>query len=113
VEQFMEWDKTSAITYSMNYSCGHYARQVHNNAENSSIQCGLVAIQMGVDGWHSILSFPTVEDGEVFVDPTNCDKWAYVVVGEPYEAYPMAHIFSTGFQNTTVYPIVNWFEIYY
>ena len=73
VQDFMQWEDS----HGENWTCGHYARAVHNNAETNGIKCYLVGIQFR-EFSHAIVMFPTVDDGDVYVDPQGADKWAYI-----------------------------------
>ena len=88
VQESMAWD----TTYGASYSCGHYAREVQRNAQMNRIQCKFVGLWWERGSQHSILVFPTVEDGDVYVDPLYKDKWAYPVLGEVYVTEIMSHV---------------------
>jgi hypothetical protein len=88
VQEFMAWD----TTYGAGYSCGHYAREIQRTAQMNRIQCKFVGIWWERGGQHSILVFPTVDDGDVYIDPSYKDKWAYPVIGEVYVTEIMSHV---------------------
>ena len=73
VQAFMMWENSKGD----NWTCGHYARAVHNNAEVNGIKCYFTSVKFQ-EFTHAIVMFPTVDDGDVYVDPQGADKWAYI-----------------------------------
>ena len=73
VQAFMMWENSKGD----NWTCGHYARAVHNNAEANGIKCYFTSVKF-TEFTHAIVMFPTIDDGDVYVDPQGADKWAYI-----------------------------------
>jgi len=86
VIDFIKKDPTDTNEYRNGiYVCGDYAEDVHNHAEAAGIRAGWV----GVDFYdsnigHAINAFETTDKGLVYVDCTELDFVAYVVVTEHY-----------------------------
>lgn len=113
VHQFMEWDDTNSLNYGTYFTCGHAAKRVHDNAHNNSIQCYIVALKFSHTYWHSIVMFPTKEDGDVYVEPLGYDKWGYVTQGEKYRCSPMQHTNSYNLGGFMInYPVIEWTGLY-
>lgn len=113
VRQFMEWDDTSSLKYGTYFTCGHAAKRVHDNAHNNSIQCYIVALKFSSTYWHSIVMFPTKEDGDVYVESLGYDKWGYVTQGEKYRCSPMQHTNSYNLGGFNInYPVIEWTGLY-
>ena len=94
VQDFMQWENSDGD----NWTCGHYARAVHNNAEANGIKCYFTSVKFQ-EFTHAIVIFPTVEDGDVYVDPQGADKWAYIPDDwNSYSIEYMSHVrtFSPG-----------------
>lgn len=88
VQAFMAWEDS----HGDNWTCGHYARAVHNAAETNGVKCFLVSIQFR-EFTHAIVMFPTKDDGNVYVDPQSADKWAYIPDGwDSYSIEFMSHV---------------------
>ena len=87
VQAFMAWDNSKGD----NWTCGHYARAVHNNAEANGIKCYFTSVKFQ-EFTHAIVMFPTVDDGDVYVDPQGADKWAYLDDWSSYYIEFMSHV---------------------
>lgn len=94
LQNFIISDKTDQNTYVPNvYTCGEYARDVHNNAEAAGIRSAYVIIEFS-DDWHACNAFKTTDRGLVFIDctglmagqegPSNRDKIVSVKLGNHY-----------------------------
>lgn len=90
VEQFMAWDTTDKVK-KYSWTCGHYAQEVQHNAAKNGIKCHFVGIELYLT-WHALVVFPTIDDGNVYVETQRTDAWAYPVNGQPYRYEPMSHI---------------------
>jgi hypothetical protein len=99
VKWFMLWDKTDLNTYTPDFKCGQFARYVIASANAHGIEAKFVILQLDCNPIpHAIVMFPTVEDGEVFVDATCGDWWVEMNYGEGnYKSYSMTN------------PDVHWF----
>ncbi len=78
VQTFMLWDMTDQHPYTSDYMCGSFAHTVIDNAWAFGI-VGRYTVVWSPE-WslsHAIICFPTVNDGNVFVDATAGDWWAY------------------------------------
>lgn len=74
VMSFINQDKTDKIEYNMNsFTCGDYAEQVQNNAENAGIKCAWVGIDFTQGGGHACNAFNTTDKGLIFIDCTTGD----------------------------------------
>ena len=77
------------------YTCGDFARDVHNNAEQAGIRAAYVAIKLP-SSYHALNAFKTTDRGLVFIDctglkawqpsPSNRDKTVNVRLGRSYVA---------------------------
>lgn len=78
VQTFMLNDQTDRIPYTSDFMCGSFAHTVINNAWELGI-VGRYTVVRSTE-WtlsHAIICFPTLNDGNVFVDATAGDYWAY------------------------------------
>lgn len=91
---FLRSDRTDQKVYVPGvYTCGEFARDVHNNAERAGIRAAYVAVELP-DAYHSLNAFKTSDRGLVFIDctglaasvpgPSNCDKTVDVRLGRSY-----------------------------
>lgn len=80
VEQFMRWDSTDTHP---NYNCANFVNDICDIASRHEIQAYPVVLWFKDNTVHAIILFPT-EEGDVFIDATQSDWWAYPVVGELY-----------------------------
>jgi len=87
VQDFMRWEDS----HGKNWTCGHYARAVHNAAETNGIKCYFTSVRFS-EFTHAIVMFPTVDDGDVYVDPQGADKWAYLDDWSVYRIEFMSHV---------------------
>ena len=55
------------------FTCGDYAEQVQNNAENAGIKCAWVGIDFTQGGGHACNAFNTTDKGLIFIDCTTGD----------------------------------------
>ena len=107
VKQFMEWDTTDTH---LGYNCRNFANDVCDNASNHEIEAHPVIIWFSDGTIHEIVEFPTVEDGNVFIDTTQSDWWAGTVeVGQQYN--PINFYSDWSYYGTTV-KIVDRIMIY-
>jgi len=94
LQDFILSDKTDRNPYIPGiYTCGEYARDVHNKAEQAGIRAAYVAIEL-TDTWHACNAFKTTDNGLVFFDctglpagengPSSRDKAVYVKLGREY-----------------------------
>jgi hypothetical protein len=83
VEQFMRWDTSDQI---QGYNCADYTDAVCINASKHEIIAYPVVLYFTDGKVHSIVLFPTVADGDVFIEVTQGDWWAYPVQGEQYNS---------------------------
>jgi hypothetical protein len=99
VKWFMLYDKTDQNTYTPDFKCGQFSRGVMSNAGANGIEVKFVILQLASNPIsHAIVMFPTIEDGEVFVDATCGDWWVEMNYGEGnYKSYSMTN------------PDVHWF----
>ena len=97
-------DKTDQKAYVPDvYTCGDYARDVHNNAERLGIRAAWVAIKFA-NVYHTCNAFKTTDRGLVFIDctglqattpgPSNRDKTVSVRLGIDY--IPMSLVPESG-----------------
>ena len=87
VQAFMMWEDS----HGKGWTCGHYARAVHNAAETNGILCYFTSVRFQ-EFTHAIVMFPTVDDGDVYVDPQGADKWAYLDDWSVYRIEFMSHV---------------------
>ena len=72
---FLLEDKTDERAYVDGvYMCGDFARDVHNNAEQSGIRAAYVAVKLPGD-YHALNAFKTTDKGLVFIDCTGLEAW--------------------------------------
>ncbi len=70
LRRFLISDKTDSKLYRpLVYECGHFAEEVHNNAEAAGIRAAFVAVFFSeeMDG-HAVNAFSTVDRGLVYID---------------------------------------------
>jgi hypothetical protein len=85
VLDFLETDKTNENEYhAPDYVCAHYARDVGNNAEVSSLRCAYVVLRHP-NSAHTIVAFETVDEGMVYFDPQSDDPVVPVIGKRFYE----------------------------
>jgi hypothetical protein len=91
VRIFMLNDQTDKNAYTDTYVCNNFARDVADNATALGIDVSGIAVSWdGWEGYHAILCFPTIEDGDVYVDCTLGDWWVELEYGEGnYKSYSM------------------------
>jgi len=91
VRIFMLNDQTDKNPYTDTYVCNNFARDVADNATALGIDVNGIAVSWdGWEGYHAILCFPTIEDGDVYVDCTLGDWWVELEYGEGnYKGYSM------------------------
>jgi hypothetical protein len=111
VKWFMLYDQTDKHPYTPDFMCGAFATTVVTNASVIGIDARYVILF-----WqnkiipHAIVMFPTLEDGEVFVDATCGDWWVEMNYGEGnYKSYSMTNPDVHWFYGDTL----TSFEIYY
>lgn len=75
VKEFMVSDRTQG------HICLNYAVGVIRNAAYCGIEAHLGVVVFSDYSAHSFISFPTTEDGDVWVDPTGGDWWVYTDYG--------------------------------
>lgn len=104
VKEFMAWDRTDKKKYTDDFMCGSFARNVIRNAEQNNINAGQVVLKLsGYDSVHIIVVFPTVYDGDVFVDATQGDWWVdSLVVGNEYHSCSMYNSEKHTFENSII-----------
>jgi len=94
LSDFLLRDKTDRNTYVPGvYTCGDFARDVHNKAQRTGIRAAYVTLELP-SGHHSLNAFQTTNRALVFIDctglkasqsgPSNCDKTVNVRLGESY-----------------------------
>ena len=108
LEAFLLKDTSDSHQYSYPfYTCGDFAEQLHNNAEESGIRAALVVVEFDEDIPHALNAFETTDKGLVYIDvtgeypsnypftspltlgntpfagPDSSDKVAYVEIGKP------------------------------
>jgi len=104
---FVRADATDRNAYLPgNYLCGHFALDLHNNAEASGIRAAWVAIDFyGEEIGHAATAFQTTDRGLVVIDDTSSydtgsqaigdgaaasfDKMAYIAIGRDYGVVPL------------------------
>ena len=80
---FMEKDKTDSNKYNeAAYACGHFARDICNNAEAEGLRCAAVILRYP-DGDHVIIAFETIDEGLIYFEPQG-DERVKPVIGERY-----------------------------
>jgi hypothetical protein len=91
VKIFMLHDQTDKIPYTAEFLCIQFADTVVNNARSIGITASSVIVTWAnVRNNHAIVVFPTVEDGEVYVDATCGDWWVDMEYGQGnYDSYSM------------------------
>lgn len=78
VYQFMQFDQTDKNPFIMgNYVCVDFAQDVIHNSAVYGINCGIGVVYFTNGVCHSFIVFPTIDDGDVWVDPTAGDWWIY------------------------------------
>jgi len=108
LEAFLLQDTTDEHIYiNPNYTCGDFAEQLHNNAEESGIRAALVVVEFQEGAPHALNAFETMDKGMVYIDvtgenplnylftspltlgsipftgPDSSDKVAYLKIGKP------------------------------
>ncbi|UCG54707.1 MAG: hypothetical protein JSV32_00355, partial [Dehalococcoidia bacterium] len=78
VKSFIREDTTDQGDYITDvYMCGHFARDVHNNAEKAGIRAALVALLIEKDDgsttYHACNAFKTTDEGLIFIDCTGIE----------------------------------------
>jgi len=83
--EFLISDNTDSNFYiPYEYECGHFAQDVHNNAEAVGIKAAWVVIWfIGEDEGHAINAFNTVDYGLIFID---CQGFEFSEIQE-YDLY--------------------------
>lgn len=96
LRSFLLEDKTDRNPYVPGvYTCGEFARDLYNHAEQAGIKAGWVAIKFKNNSvWHAINAFMTTDKGLVFIDdtglavnqtlPVDRDKIVNVKKGQEY-----------------------------
>jgi len=95
IHNFLSSDQTNKKPYDDDtFNCANYAQEVNNNAENQSIRCAFVAVNLSEES-HALVGFNTTDRGLVYFEPQNDyevklqtgkDYWADCVV-PPYGYY--------------------------
>lgn len=68
---FLGADETDQDIYlAGSQMCGYFAEELHNNAEKAGIRSAFVAINLGVENFHTLNAFKTTDSGLVFIDST-------------------------------------------
>lgn len=104
VEQFMLSDATDQHPYTEDYKCGSFAEDVIANASAMGIEANYIIVKWeGSYIVHAIVMFPTIEDGDVYVDATSGDWWVDFSFGDnAYNSYLMTEPNHCGFCNETL-----------
>jgi hypothetical protein len=96
LSNFLYLDTTDRNTYvPASYMCGHFARDLHNNAEQAGIKSAFVMIWFeGELTGHACNAFLTTDRGLIFIDDTGVeegdfslahqDKYVELKIGEDY-----------------------------
>ena len=73
-QAFISMDKTDKNEYiDPSYMCGHFARDVNNNAEAQGVRCGVVVVELEV-GFHALVCFETAEGLTVMYEPQTDER---------------------------------------
>lgn len=68
---FLRLDKTDTRQYIHDvYVCGHFAEDLHNNAEEYGIRAAFVTVKFSVGPSHALNAFKTGDRGLVYIDVT-------------------------------------------
>ena len=104
VKQFMLEDTTDKNPYTDTYKCGNFADDVVANATANGIEADVIIVLWeGSYTPHAIVLFPTIDDGDVYVDATSGDWWVNFSLGEgEYNSYSMTSETQFGFKDKTV-----------
>lgn len=104
VEQFMLSDTTDQHPYTADYRCGSFTADVIANASELGIEAHYIILKWDDSPTlHSIIRFPTIENGDVFVDATSGD-WLvdYSFNSSSFNSFLMTNTSHYGFYNATV-----------
>jgi hypothetical protein len=104
VEQFLLSDNTSDHPYTDDYKCWNFARDVIANASKSGIETHYITVMWDTSTLtHAIVMFPTIDNGDVYVDSTMGDWWVNFNTGVGnYSEYSMLNPQQYGFVNMTL-----------
>ncbi len=104
LKEFLKKDPTDSLPYIIGQRmCAAFAETIHNNAELAGIRAAFVGVDIaGRPVGHALNAFETTDMGMVYVDcvgpepdaaegpqPSDYDKIAYVVEGQPYGTISM------------------------
>jgi hypothetical protein len=112
---FMKKDKTSDNEYDYSdygvYVCGHFARDVCNNAEAEGLRCAIVHLIYAEGAGHAIVAFDTIDEGLVYFEAIT-DERTNPEVGKRYyqciEARPGYYYLPPEQDDTIMDILVTW-----
>jgi len=104
VKQFMLSDATDQHPYTDSYQCGSFARAVVHNASIRGLEAYVISLLLdGSSVLHAIVQFPTVDDGDIYVDATSGDWWVdFDMVPSRYCSYSMLNESQYGFYGKSI-----------
>ncbi|MGA2159134.1 MAG: hypothetical protein ABSG90_07930 [Dehalococcoidia bacterium] len=97
LKAFLDKDDTDQLQYVKgSFTCGDFAKRLHDNAELAGIRAGLVVIRFNADDLHAINCFYTTDKGMVYIDATNGDSVGYIEIGKEYGTVAIGYVDSHG-----------------
>jgi hypothetical protein len=92
LKAFLAKDDTDQLSYiEGSFTCGDFAKRLHDNAELAGIRAGVVAIEFQTGSPHACNVFYTTDKGIVYIDDTSGNfKWekydgvGYIEIGKGY-----------------------------
>jgi hypothetical protein len=115
---FLLKDDTDRLRYvEKKFTCGDFAKRLHDNSELAGIRAGIVAIEFQGGMLHAANVFNTTDKGIVYIDDTsgdfpweNYDKVGYIEIGKWYGVLNIKN--ATSFSYSYYEDIVNKWEVY-
>ncbi len=97
---FILQNNISSRLYAPRYTCGDFAKDVHNAAESAGLKCAFVCIDFadGTDS-HACNCFNTTDKGLIYFDCVEGDKIAIVEEGKNYSLSAEAFNRSTEWES--------------